>query len=90
AFYLVSNGLEASRGEWWPIVPLEEVKPLQRDSCEGESSLLFVGHTRTHRFYAALDHRETLFVEDPIAEEPCVAAKNLQQYLQLLFKNHWL
>lgn len=86
SFLLQSDGLEAARGEWWPVLPLRSWEDL-RDDCGCALPWLRFGETSSHRYLISLGHSPSIYRSDLFGSEPEFHSATLGKYLEKLFRD---
>lgn len=83
-YLLVSDGLEASRGEWWPVLPISSWV-VHLDACESDTPVVLFGETDVHRFAFFRNRGAQIHQIDPVTGENTFFARGLFRYLEKLF-----
>ena len=85
SFYRESNGMEAKRGEWQPIFPLEDCRILPM-GCERPVPWLEFGLAAGFRFYVGLGQSVTVYRVAEFGSEEEFFGRNLTEHLRNLFR----
>ncbi len=85
SFYLQSDGMEAQKGEWHPILPLSECELLPQ-GCELSEPWLEFGRSFSHRYFSKLDEPGSIYRVEFFGSEPEFFAQKLEDYFRQIFR----
>lgn len=85
SFYQQSNGMEAKKGEWFPIVPLEQCDVLPI-SCSLEAPWIGFGQIDSAKFYINTAKQSAVYRLIELESEPTFFCTGLKNYLEKVFK----
>jgi hypothetical protein len=85
SFVLQSDGLEAQRGEIWPVLPLAQWEVL-RDECASADPWVRFGETEAYRYLLSLGHSPSIYRHARFGSDREFFAPGFRQYLALIFR----
>ncbi len=84
--YLVqSDGLEAQRGECWPVLPLNQWEVI-REECVAPHPWIRFGESETHRYLLSLGHSPSIYRHEIHGSEEEFFAQGFRSYLEKFFR----
>jgi hypothetical protein len=86
SFLLQSDGLEASRGEFWPVLPLRQWDVI-RDECSSPTPWLRFGEGREHRYLLSTGHSPSIYRHETFGSNEEFFASSFRGYLKKVFQN---
>lgn len=86
SFLLQSDGLEVSRGEFWPIHPLSSWEVL-RDECSSATPWIRFGESVSHRYLLSTGHSPSIYRHEIFGSEEEFFSSSLRGYLTKVFRN---
>lgn len=84
SYLLQSDGLEARRGEAWPVLPLPRWEIL-RDECASATPWIRFGETATHRYLLSTGHSPSIYRHETFGSNEEFFAATFSRYLDLVF-----
>ena len=85
SFYLQSDGMEAQKGEWRPVLPLSECELLPQ-GCELAEPWLEFGRSLSHRYFSKLEEPGTIYRVEVFGSDPEFFAQKLEDYFRRIFR----
>lgn len=85
SYLLQSDGLEAQRGEAWPILPLAQWEVLH-DECLSATPWIRFGETATHRYLLSTGHSPSIYRHKKFGSDEEFFAATFSRYLELVFR----
>lgn len=85
SYLLVSNGLEAQRGETWPVLPIEDWEILL-DECSCPHPRIRFGETQEFRYLLSLGHSPSIYRHARFGSEEEFFAPSFPRYLEKVFR----
>lgn len=80
-----SDGLEAQRGEIWPVLPLPQWTYLD-DACACADPLIRFGETEEYFYHVSLGHSPSIYRAGRFGSSLEFAASGFRKYLELIFQ----
>lgn len=84
-FLLQSDGLEAARGELWPVLPLERWDVID-DPCATPHPWLRFGAGKKHCYLLSLGHSPSIYRHEHFGSHETFFAPGFRQYLKKVFR----
>ena len=81
-----SDGLEAQRGEIWPVLPMAKWEFLDC-GCVSPAPWIRFGETQEYRYLLSLDDRELVYRHETFVSEEKFFAASFSKYLEKVFAN---
>jgi len=85
SYLLQSEGLEAQRGEAWPVLPLDQWDVL-RDECASATPWVHFGETASHRYLLSTGHSPSIYRCETFGSNEEFFAATFSRYLELVFR----
>jgi len=85
SFLMQSDGLEAQRGEIWPILPFSEWVLID-DPCATVHPWLQFGETAGHHYLLSLGHSPSIYRVQRFGSDQQFFASSFQRYLELIYR----
>lgn len=85
SYLIQSDGLEAQRGEAWPVLPFAEWVLID-DACATVDPWLQFGETSGHHYLLSLGHSPSIYRVQRFGSDPEFFASSFQRYLALIFQ----
>jgi len=85
SYLLQSEGLEAQRGEAWPVLPLDQWDVL-RDGCASAAPWVHFGETASHRYLLSTGHSPSIYRCETFGSNEEFFAATFSRYLELVFR----
>lgn len=85
SFLLQSDGLEAARGELWPVLPLANWEVID-DPCASPHLWVRFGTGRDHRYLLSLGHSPSIYRHEYFGSEETFFASGFRHYLKKVFR----
>jgi len=85
SFVLQSDGLEACRGEIWPVLPIAQWEVI-RDECASAHAWIRFGEGRDHRYLLSLGHSPSIYRHETFGSNEEFFAPGFRAYLTKVFR----
>jgi hypothetical protein len=85
SFLLVSDGLEAQRGEIWPLLPMREWEFID-EPCISSNSWIRYGETIDYRYLLSLGHSPSIYRHGRYQSKEEFFAASFSGYLDKVFR----
>ena len=85
SYVLTSNGLEAQRGEIWPVLPLSEWQVVSQE-CSTPHPWIQFGETREYIYLLSLGHSPSIYRYARFGSDEEFFAPSFSQYLEKIFR----
>lgn len=86
SFLLQSDGMEAQKGEWQPVLSLADCELLP-EGCKLAEPWLEFGRSLTHRYFYQLVKDGSVYRVERLGSEPEFFAQNLEAYFRKIFRD---
>lgn len=86
SFMLQSDGLEASRGEFRPVLPLDQWEVI-RDACASAHPWIRFGEAGEYRYILSLGHSPSIYRHERFGSDETFFARDFRQFLRKIFRN---
>ncbi|MDF1850564.1 MAG: hypothetical protein P1U85_07020 [Verrucomicrobiales bacterium] len=84
-YLLQSNGLEAQKGEIWPVLPLGDWEPIENE-CSHPDPWIRFGETQDFLYLLSLGHSPSIYRYARFGSDEEFFAPSFSQYLQKIFR----
>jgi hypothetical protein len=85
SYLLQSDGLEASRGELWPVLPLAQWEVIN-DPCAAAHPWIRFGAGRDHLYLLSLGHSPSIYRHEHFGSKEAFFAAGFRAYLKKVFR----
>lgn len=85
SYLLVSDGLEAQRGEIWPVLPLRDWEFIS-DPCISDHPWIRFGETIDYRYLISLGHSPSIYRHAKFESSEEFFASSFSGFLQKIFR----
>ena len=85
SYLLQSDGLEACRGELWPVLPLAQWEVIN-DPCAAAHLWIRFGTGREHLYLLSLGHSPSIYRHERFGSDEEFFAPGFRQYLKKVFR----
>jgi hypothetical protein len=85
SFLRQSDGLEAQRGEIWPVLPFAQWEFLH-DECSGPDPWIRFGETENWRYLLSLGHSPSIYRHANFGSDEEFFAPSFDHYLEQIFR----
>ncbi len=85
SYLAISNGLEAQRGEIWPVLPLQDWE-LLIDECSSPDPWIRFGETLEFRYLLSLGHSPSIYRHARFGSDEEFFASSFTLYLEQIFR----
>lgn len=86
SFIQQSDGLEAGRGELWPVLPHAQWEVV-RDECASSHAWIRFGEGGGHRYLLSLGHSPSIYRHERFGSDETFFARDFRQFLRKVFRN---
>ncbi|MDF1737618.1 MAG: SMI1/KNR4 family protein [Verrucomicrobiales bacterium] len=80
-----SDGLEAQRGEIWPVLPLEQWTLID-DACAWAEPVIRFGETEEYFYHVSLGHSPSIYRAEKFGSKLQFSAATFRKFLELIFR----
>ncbi|MEC5125741.1 hypothetical protein VSU19_03200 [Verrucomicrobiales bacterium BCK34] len=80
-----SDGLEAQRGEIWPVLPLAQWTLID-DACACSEPVIRFGETGDYFYHVSLGHSPSIYRAEKFGSKLQFAAASFRKFLELIFR----
>jgi hypothetical protein len=80
-----SDGLEAQRGEIWPVLPLAQWTLID-DACACAEPMIRFGETEDYLYHVSLGHSPSIYRAEKLGSSLHFATASFQKFLELVFR----
>lgn len=85
SYLLQSDGLEACRGELWPVLPLAQWEVID-DPCASSHPWIRFGAGREHLYLLSLGHSASIYRHERFGSDEAFFAPGFRAYLKKVFR----
>lgn len=85
SYLLTSNGLEAQRGEIWPVLPLSEWEFIH-DECASPHPWIQFGESKEFHYLISLGHSPSIYRYGKFGSDEEFFAQTFPSYLEKVFR----
>jgi|GEM_PF-467471 len=80
-----SDGLEAQRGEIWPVLPLAQWMLID-DACACAEPMIRFGETDDYLYHVSLGHSPSIYRAEKLGSSLHFATASFRKFLELIFR----
>ena len=84
SYLLQSDGLEAQRGEIWPVLPLAQWILID-DACACAEPMIRFGETEDYLYHVSLGHSPSIYRAERLGSSLHFATASFRKFLELVF-----